>query len=93
MDVLKDEQLNTMGVIKEIDTLKVNSAANEMKIKQRGKRLKLLLGIMAIFCILAQLILFKWIEFNPNAMMLSGIYILGVSLILLVICYQEDKRI
>ena len=93
MYVLKDEQLEAVVIIKEIDTLKVIRTANEINLKQRIKRLKLLVGIMLIFCILAQLILFKWIEFSPKAIMLSGIYILCASLILLVIRYQEGKRV
>ena len=55
MDVLKDEQLEAQGLITEIDTLKIIRVANELKLQRQRKRLKILMMISGVFCVLAQM--------------------------------------
>lgn len=93
MDVLKDEQLEDIGLIKEIDTLKLIRIANEMKLQKKRKQLKILFIVAVIFCILAQIVIFKFIGFNREMLMIGGIYILMSSLILLIVRYREGGRV
>ena len=73
MDVLKDEQLEAQGLITEIDTLKIIRVANELKLQRQRKRLKILMMIAGVFCVLAQMLIFKFIGFNRGFIMLGGI--------------------
>lgn len=93
MDVLKDEQLEAIGLIKEVDTLKLIRVANEMKQRQKRKQLMILMGIVVVFCILAQVVVFKFVGFNREMMILGGVYVLMSSLVLLIIRYKEGGRI
>ena len=93
MDVLKDEQLEAQGLITEIDTLKIIRVANELKLQRQRKRLKILIMIAGVFCVLAQMLIFKFIGFNREFIMLGGIYVLFASLILLIVRYREDGNI
>ena len=93
MDVLKDEQLEAQGLITEIDTLKIIRVANELKLQRQRKRLKILMMIAGVFCVLAQLLIFKFIGFNREFIMLGGIYVLFASLILLIVRYREGGNI
>ncbi len=93
MDVLKDEQLEAQGLITEIDTLKIIRVANELKLQRQRKRLKILMMIAGVFCVLAQMLIFKFIGFNREFIMLGGIYVLFASLILLIVRYREDGNI
>ena len=93
MDVLKDEQLEAQGLITEIDTLKIIRVANELKLQRRRKRLKILMMIAGVFCVLAQMLIFKFIGFNREFIMLGGIYVLFASLILLIVRYREGGNI
>ncbi|WP_350022341.1 hypothetical protein [Turicibacter sanguinis] len=93
MDVLKDEQLEAQGLITEIDTLKIIRVANELKLQRQRKRLKILMMIAAVFCVLAQMLIFKFIGFNREFIMLGGIYVLFASLILLIVRYREGGNI
>lgn len=93
MDVLKDEQLEAQGLITEIDTLKIIRVANELKLQRQRKRLKILMMIAGIFCVLAQMLIFKFIGFNREFIMLGGIYVLFASLILLIVRYREGGNI
>ena len=92
MDVLKDEQLEAQGLITEIDTLKIIRVANELKLQRQRKRLKILM-IAGVFCVLAQMLIFKFIGFNREFIMLGGIYVLFASLILLIVRYREGGNI
>ncbi|CUM83920.1 MULTISPECIES: hypothetical protein [Turicibacter] len=93
MDVLKDEQLEAQGLITEIDTLKIIRVANELKLQRQRKRLKILMMIAGVFCVLAQMLIFKFIGFNREFIMLGGIYVLFASLILLIVRYREGGNI
>ena len=93
MDVLKDEQLEAQGLITEIDTLKIILVANELKLQRQRKRLKILMMIAGVFCVLAQMLIFKFIGFNREFIMLGGIYVLFASLILLIVRYREGGNI
>ena len=93
MDVLKDEQLEAQGLITEIDTLKIIRVANELKLQRQRKRLKILMMIAGVFCVLAQILIFKFIGFNREFIMLGGIYVLFASLILLIVRYREGGNI
>lgn len=93
MDVLKDEQLEAQGLITEIDTLKIIRVANELKLQRQRKRLKILMMIAGVFCVLAQMLIFKFIGFNREFIMLGGIYMLFASLILLIVRYREGGNI
>ena len=93
MDVLKDGQLEAQGLITEIDTLKIIRVANELKLQRQRKRLKILMMIAGIFCVLAQMLIFKFIGFNREFIMLGGIYVLFASLILLIVRYREGGNI
>ena len=93
MDVLKDEQLEAQGLITEIDTLKIIRVANELKLPRKRKRLKILMMIAGVFCVLAQMLIFKFIGFNREFIMLGGIYVLFASLILLIVRYREGGNI
>ena len=93
MDVLKDEQLEAQGLITEIDTLKIIRVANELKLQRQRKRLKILMMIAGVFCVLAQMLIFKFIGFNREFIMLGGIYVLFASLILLIVRYRVDGNI
>lgn len=93
MNVLNDEQLERMGLIKEIDTLKLIQSANLMKQRQQRKRLKVLMIIIVMCCILAQAIIIKWIGFNKEILILGGVYLLISSIILLMIRYKESENI
>ena len=94
MDVLKDEQLEAQGLITEIDTLKIIRVANELKLQRQRKRLKILMMMIAgVFCVLAQMLIFKFIGFNREFIMLGGIYVLFASLILLIVRYREGGNI
>ena len=93
MDVLKDEQLEAQGLITEIDTLKIIRVANELKLQRQRKRLKILMMIAGVFCVLAQMLIFKFIGFNREFIMLGGIYVLFASLILLFVRYREGGNI
>ena len=93
MDVLKDEQLEAQGLITEIDTLKIIRVANELKLQRQRKRLKILMMIAGFFCVLAQMLIFKFIGFNREFIMLGGIYVLFASLILLIVRYREGGNI
>ena len=93
MDVLKDEQLEAQGLITEIDTLKIIRVANELKLQRQRKRLKILMMIAGVFCVLAQMLIFKLIGFNREFIMLGGIYVLFASLILLIVRYREGGNI
>lgn len=93
MDVLKDEQLDAVGLMTEIDTLKIIRAANEMKLQKQRKRLKILFGVAVLFCFLAQVVVFKFIGFNREFMMFGGLYVLLASLILLIVRYREGGRV
>ena len=93
MDVLKDEQLEAPGLITEIDTLKIIRVANELKLQRQRKRLKILMMIAGVFCVLAQMLIFKFIGFNREFIMLGGIYVLFASLILLIVRYREGGNI
>ena len=93
MDVLKDEQLEAQGLITEIDTLKIIRVANELKLQKQRKRLKILMMITGVFCVLAQMLIFRFIGFNRQFMMLGGIYVLFASLILLIVRYREGGNI
>ena len=92
MDVLKDEQ-EAQGLITEIDTLKIIRVANELKLQRQRKRLKILMMIAGVFCVLAQMLIFKFIGFNREFIMLGGIYVLFASLILLIVRYREGGNI
>ena len=93
MDVLKDEQLEAQGLITEIDTLKIIRVANELKLQRQRKRLKILMMIAGVFCVLAQMLIFKFMGFNREFIMLGGIYVLFASLILLIVRYREGGNI
>ena len=93
MDVLKDGQLEVQGLITEIDTLKIIRVANELKLQRQRKRLKILMMIAGVFCVLAQMLIFKFIGFNREFIMLGGIYVLFASLILLIVRYREGGNI
>ena len=93
MDVLKDEQLEAQGLITEIDTLKIIRVANELKLQRQRKHLKILMMIAGVFCVLAQMLIFKFIGFNREFIMLGGIYVLFASLILLIVRYREGGNI
>lgn len=93
MDVLKDEQLEAQGLITEIDTLKIIRVANELKLQRQRKCLKILMMIAGVFCVLAQMLIFKFIGFNREFIMLGGIYVLFASLILLIVRYREGGNI
>ena len=93
MDVLKDEQLEAQGLITEIDTLKIIRVGNELKLQRQRKRLKILMMIAGVFCVLSQMLIFKFIGFNREFIMLGGIYVLFASLILLIVRYREDGNI
>ena len=93
MDVLKDEQLEAQGLITEIDTLKIIRVANELKLQRQRKRLKILMMLAGVFCVLAQMLIFKFIGFNREFIMLGGIYVLFASLILLIVRYREGGNI
>ena len=93
MDVLKDEQLEAQGLITEIDTLKIIRVANELKLQRQRKRLKILMMIAGVFCVLAQMLIFKFIGFNREFIMLGGIYVLFASLILLIVRCREGGNI
>ena len=93
MDVLKDEQLEAQGLITEIDTFKIIRVANELKLQRQRKRLKILMMIAGVFCVLAQMLIFKFIGFNREFIMLGGIYVLFASLILLIVRYREGGNI
>lgn len=93
MDVLKDEQLEAQGLITEIDTLKIIRVANELKLQRQRKRLKILMMIAGVFCVLAQMLILKFIGFNREFIMLGGIYVLFASLILLIVRYREGGNI
>jgi len=93
MDVLKDGQLEAQGLITEIDTLKIIRVANELKLQRQRKRLKILMMIAGVFCVLAQMLIFKFIGFNREFIMLGGIYVLFASLILLIVRYREGGNI
>ena len=93
MDVLTDEQLEAQGLITEIDTLKIIRVANELKLQRQRKRLKILMMIAGVFCVLAQMLIFKFIGFNREFIMLGGIYVLFASLILLIVRYREGGNI
>lgn len=93
MDVLNDEQLEAQGLITEIDTLKIIRVANELKLQRQRKRLKILMMIAGVFCVLAQMLIFKFIGFNREFIMLGGIYVLFASLILLIVRYREGGNI
>ena len=93
MDVLKDEQIEAQGLITEIDTLKIIRVANELKLQRQRKRLKILMMIAGVFCVLAQMLIFKFIGFNREFIMLGGIYVLFASLILLIVRYREGGNI
>ena len=93
MDVLKDEQLEAQGLITEIDTLKIIRVANELKLQRQRKRLKILMMIAGVFCVLAQMLIFKFIGFNREFIMLGGIYVLFASLILVIVRYREGGKI
>ena len=93
MDVLKDEHLEAQGLITEIDTLKIIRVANELKLQRQRKRLKILMMIAGVFCVLAQMLIFKFIGFNREFIMLGGIYVLFASLILLIVRYREGGNI
>lgn len=93
MDVLKDEQLEAQGLITEINTLKIIRVANELKLQRQRKRLKILMMIAGVFCVLAQMLIFKFIGFNREFIMLGGIYVLFASLILLIVRYREGGNI
>ena len=93
IDDLKDEQLEAQGLITEIDTLKIIRVANELKLQRQRKRLKILMMIAGVFCVLAQMLIFKFIGFNREFIMLGGIYVLFASLILLIVRYREGGNI
>lgn len=93
MEVLKDEQLEEIGLIKEIDTLKLIQSANLIKQHQQRQYLKLLIGLLVISCIVAQVLIFRWIGFNKEVLALGGIYLLISSVVLLIVRYKEIENL
>lgn len=93
MDVLKDEQLEEIGLIKEIDTLKLIQSANLIKQRQQRQYLKLLIGLLVISCVVAQVLIFRWIGFNREVLALGGIYLLISSVVLLIVRYKEIENL
>lgn len=93
MDVLKDEQLEEIGLIKEIDTLKLIQSANLIKQHQQRQYLKLLIGLLVISCVVAQVLIFRWIGFNKEVLALGGIYLLISSVVLLIVRYKEIENL
>lgn len=93
MDVLKDEQLEEIGLIKEIDTLKLIQSANLIKQRQQRQYLKLLIGLLVISCVVAQVLIFRWIGFNKEVLALGGIYLLISSVVLLIVRYKEIENL
>lgn len=93
MDVLKDEQLEEIGLIKEIDTLKLIQSANLIKQHQQRQYLKLLIGLLVISCVVAQVLIFRWIGFNREVLALGGIYLLISSVVLLIVRYKEIENL
>lgn len=93
MEVLKDEQLEEIGLIKEIDTLKLIQSANLIKQRQQRQYLKLLIGLLVISCVVAQVLIFRWIGFNKEVLALGGIYLLISSIVLLIVRYKEIENL
>ncbi len=93
MDVLKDEQLEEIGLIKEIDTLKLIQSANLIKQHQQRQYLKLLIGLLVISCVVEQVLIFRWIGFNREVLALGGIYLLISSVVLLIVRYKEIENL
>ena len=93
MEVLKDEQLEEIGLIKEIDTLKLIQSANLIKQHQQRQYLKLLIGLLVISCVVAQVLIFRWIGFNKEVLALGGIYLLISSVVLLIVRYKEIENL
>lgn len=93
MDVLKDEQLEEIGLIKEIDTLKLIQSANLIKQHQQRQYLKLLIGLLVISCVVEQVLIFRWIGFNKEVLALGGIYLLISSVVLLIVRYKEIENL
>lgn len=93
MEVLKDEQLEEIGLIKEIDTLKLIQSANLIKQHQQRQYLKLLIGLLVISCVVAQVLIFRWIGFNREVLALGGIYLLISSVVLLIVRYKEIENL
>ncbi|MDO4927009.1 MAG: hypothetical protein Q3980_15295 [Turicibacter sp.] len=93
MEVLKDEQLEEIGLIKEIDTLKLIQSANLIKQRQQRQYLKLLIGLLVISCVVAQVLIFRWIGFNKEVLALGGIYLLISSVVLLIVRYKEIENL
>lgn len=93
MEVLKDKQLEEIGLIKEIDTLKLIQSANLIKQRQQRQYLKLLIGLLVISCVVAQVLIFRWIGFNKEVLALGGIYLLISSIVLLIVRYKEIENL
>ena len=93
MEVLKDEQLEEIGLIKEIDTLKLIQSANLIKQHQQRQYLKLLIGLLVISCVVEQVLIFRWIGFNKEVLALGGIYLLISSVVLLIVRYKEIENL
>ena len=87
------EQLEEIGLIKEIDTLKLIQSANLIKQRQQRQYLKLLIGLLVISCVVAQVLIFRWIGFNKEVLALGGIYLLISSVVLLIVRYKEIENL
>lgn len=90
MNLLDDQTLEDVNLIKKVDTLAIIRQAQMMKAKQQKKWMWGLIGLCFIVCLLAQLVYFyvfgvKWILF-----LFGGIYFVFAMLLILLRLLKGD---
>ncbi|HAX72317.1 MAG TPA: hypothetical protein DCY20_02200 [Firmicutes bacterium] len=91
MDVLKDECLEQLGVLKDIDTLQILRQAQVVQAKREKLAIQLLIGLMFIVCTLAQVLLFMVIGFSSIVFVVGGAYVLLVCLMLVMLVAKGER--
>lgn len=82
MEVLDDKNLENLGVIKEIDTLRIIINANEIKEKKRKTITAIFLASVTIFSIIAQVMFFIVFGVNTMKLIAAAVYMIVLLVVL-----------
>lgn len=93
MDYLRDEELEKLGLIKEIDTLDIINKSNEMR-EIKNKRL-MIIGFIAMMIsgIMGQILFIKITGGLAFIKIGLGVYVLASILVLLILIEKGDQSL
>lgn len=93
MNHLNDDELERLGLIKEIDTLSIINKASEVKEKRLRVLYIIAFVLMMISALCGQIIFVKLFGINKNTLISIGIYIIASIGILILFLRKGEENI